>query len=648
MSARPASVLSPPVAILPGTLASTLARGTTNAHSPGVKPAAPDRTICSNSEYSFPLYPFVNLPSTPLPILPSFLPSPGVCRTIKRPTRPHPRFRVHQSIDSSSSLLLRPWTNIPSPLLGCSACNLKHLSPCFRFSYPQDALLGLLFLFLSFLEHGLLVSFTSEHPFLMSSFGSYRIHLSPGSRRTSASATRAAMNRAMGASGLPRTAPRDGQRKRGKSSSSSTVDLFPENSSSPPIHPPSLAPAHHPLAIPVHAPEPPNTPPPLSEARLSLYSSHPTTHPISYFSPASHIPLNTHSHPGSPAILNSNLTSVPSQWNYRGHSVASLSEHEHRPVPSHSPSYDFTDPEQAPSPSSSASSQQHPQTPSYSFSSQYPVEERGAGCNPHSVRSHSSSSVYPQEDGVHQNSLTGPLSFGSHSRHSIAHISHPRHSPSSIHSISPSPSHPPTPTFPSSSYNASDLDGPASGSLSHQNPTGSILDTSYGTSGLSDTTFTNSPTSYESQGLPLPDYSTPPSPSQHHYASPYSQTQSVQSQYSTHGRFPSPPVVLAPIQSDRIRGDIGQTIRRRTSSSDGHSILHSSSSSQHLSFPRIHNLQQNGVSSSPPPGSQGSNYVSSVQHSQSHFIQPYPSLGGDYPAAECRMDNIRYRGELVQ
>ncbi|KAJ3488524.1 hypothetical protein NLI96_g2789 [Meripilus lineatus] len=459
----------------------------------------------------------------------------------------------------------------------------------------------------------------------------YRIHLSPGSRRTSASATRAAMNRAMGASGgLSKATPRDGQRRRGKSSVSSPVDLFPENSSSPPIHPPPLAPAHLSVGLPV--PEPPNTPPPLAEARLPMYPTHTANNPLSYFSSA---PLNHHSHPGSPAMLNSTLNPVSSQWgNFRGHS---LPEHEPRSVASQSPVYDYGDVEQAPSPASSASSQQHPQTPSYPFSGHYAVEDRGATCNPHTGKSSAGSSVYGQDDGIHS---LGPLPFNSNSRHSIAHISHPNHSPSSVHSLSPSPSHPPTPNFQtSSSYNGNELDAPTSSSLASQHAPGSVLDNAYGTSGLSDAAFTNSPTSFDSQGLPLPDYSTPPSPTQQQFNT-YPQSASVNGQYTTHSRYPSPPVVLAPIQNDRLR-DLGHNIRRRQSSSD--SILHSTS--QHLSFPRAHTLPQPGIpsSNSPPPG------ASSYVHSQASFMQGYPSLGGNhYGMDECRMGSARYRGELVQ
>ncbi|KAG5652155.1 hypothetical protein H0H81_006100 [Sphagnurus paluster] len=81
----------------------------------------------------------------------------------------------------------------------------------------------------------------------------YRIHLSPGSRRSS---TRSAISRAMNSSGS----------KRGSAASSGSVSSIPEPPSSPP--PLSAPPALEPARVYSHHSPPPDSPPPLAHATL--------------------------------------------------------------------------------------------------------------------------------------------------------------------------------------------------------------------------------------------------------------------------------------------------------------------------------------------------------------------------------------------
>ncbi|TCD70293.1 transcriptional repressor [Steccherinum ochraceum] len=231
----------------------------------------------------------------------------------------------------------------------------------------------------------------------------YRIHLSPGSRRRSASDTRKAMSNILGT----------GQKRRSRTGASS--------SSEAPDTPPALTQSLGEAAT-VLRQEPPETPPPLEEARLPVFPMHPGGHSMSYFPTAP-------SQDDRSTSSGYNSANHSPTWEYRNQSY-SYPGQDHLPT-SQSNGYDYSDPEQAPSPSSSAGSQQsHPY----------------AGI-PTSFNTYPSTSGYVRTEGAVSQQPLGmhsPLSFSS-SRPALSHPSTAQPSPLSAHSSLSS--QPPTPTY---------------------------------------------------------------------------------------------------------------------------------------------------------------------------------------------------------
>ncbi|KAI0677781.1 hypothetical protein C8Q78DRAFT_1074451 [Trametes maxima] len=433
---------------------------------------------------------------------------------------------------------------------------------------------------------------------------SYRIHLSPGSRRNSGSATRAAMSRAS-ANERPRSS-----RRRSKNDTDLASPSPPPPVPSPPLSPPPLAQAYQP--IPAHSPthpsaaaalpEPPDTPPPLAPAYPTLP---PPSAPV----------YSQHSLPGRDAGRSSTSTpdaAYPSPVSYTHPSLAPApyAQYEDSAYP---PSQDsrtssfgrsaddqrWTYPQQQQqSYPTSESDRYSPVSPA--ANAQYadpasPVE----AYNTSAPRSHGNYHVsqQPQESyfGHYQQRQTGsalgsvtsptplaPSQQSSH-RHSIAHISNPvrQHSPTSTTSASPVVSHPPTPGY--GGYMASSMGSFAEsppGSVSpvapaSQLPSGMVATYgSYETNSLASAGYTHPPQAQTS--APVQTQAAHPT-SQAGYArtlpslSPVhargdGQAQSSLATHYNYGQTPSyhtvpsnasirrtsPPPVLAPIQGSRV------------------------------------------------------------------------------------------------
>ncbi|KAG8219074.1 hypothetical protein J3R82DRAFT_4832 [Butyriboletus roseoflavus] len=250
----------------------------------------------------------------------------------------------------------------------------------------------------------------------------YRIHLSPGSRRSSSSATRAAIARAVGANGS-------------KNSRSSSTIVTPERlSSDPPSPPPSLE----------HAiiPPPPDSPPPLVQA---FHVSHAPVYNGSLHSGSSSsrspTPLeNTYPiiSPHSHGLTNGHIASQPSpmasHYSDSPPTYAESSQHS---------SYGYVSPSSY-TPGTSAVDQSY----EYSYSEKSPLPRLQA-------------LHHASMDTIHDHSPPSSAHLSSvSSRLSISHISHPQSYPSHYHAVSsPSPdsghsvsphsqaSAPPTPNY---------------------------------------------------------------------------------------------------------------------------------------------------------------------------------------------------------
>ncbi|KAH9947197.1 hypothetical protein B0H21DRAFT_740017 [Amylocystis lapponica] len=466
----------------------------------------------------------------------------------------------------------------------------------------------------------------------------YRIHLSPGSRRSSASATRAAMTRAMGSSDPSRPGKRDNHRIRGNSMA---VPTPPE---SPPLEPPPLAPAYA-RAPPVALPEPPDTPPPLEQAPLpallasasyphppsgsvSSRSSADSTPDVAYRSPHTAVPQL---YSGTHSVLHSPELSYPSsqsshassgsghngsqslQWDYRGHPGTSY-EDDVQGSYSHSTDTGYRNTNTPPSPTASVGSQYRGQaqevpepylySPHYELQypdtaqmSQHPTSPTSSMPTQYQYQTHAGSHEQPRQ----HNSVASTTS-----RHSIAHISHPYSNPSPVSSASQSPttSHPPTPVYPTTSMGQ----------------------------------FHNEYTAV---------------PPQHTYSHSYSNTQPYHS--GDGSRYHSPPPILAPIHNERVvRGELEQAVRHpgpQHASAGHHPHSHYYDSHAH----RMSQGSDPGSSDEsrvPTPNHYPQLHQPQPQHpSHVHepYIAPYASdSSGYYTAPSWRTEEVRGRDGLVQ
>lgn len=376
-----------------------------------------------------------------------------------------------------------------------------------------------------------------EHPLLTTLFTySYRIHLSPGSRRRSASATRQAMTLAMGSSG-------SAARRRSRNGASTP-------SSDAPDTPPSLGSSQQSLGDAAAAliPEPPETPPPLAEARLPIFplgssGSAPDQCMVSYF------PASAHSQDDrgvSSSYAGQNSAGHSPSWEYRNGSTYSYPGQEH--VGGSHTSYDYGDADQTTS-SSGANGQSY-------------------GLGQTSFNTYPSSSAYTRGEttplGVHS-----PLTFGSSTRPPLAHNSQAQPSPLSAHS--PLSSQPPTPTYSSSSSISGhitphdvDMDAGSGSPLIHRHSSDLPLSSRYsshstlsGAGGYSQRISSSAAEDPTIAELTLPavnTFSVPPSPAQHRYPHSYPDSQSIQTHFGAGSRGDDSrysAVILPPIHEDR-------------------------------------------------------------------------------------------------
>ena len=330
---------------------------------------------------------------------------------------------------------------------------------------------------------------------------SYRIHLSPGSRRSSSSATRAAIARAVGAAS--------------RSSRSAGLLAMSDRSSNDNTPPP----LEHAI------PPPPDSPPPLVHA-FPVYSDALQSSSVSSRSPTPHenaYPSIPHSQP----IMNGHGPAQHSPIQPHFHdSPPSYSE------PSHSSGYGYHS-------GATAGIQDHP----YQYSQSY--DEKPSASRLQSALNQSSM------DSIHDHSPPSSAHVPSlSSRLSISHLSHPQSypahysspSPDSSHSVSVSPhsqaSEPSTPNY--STYRddgSHDTTGTSYPSLD-EHP------------GLSNGYISGSSTH---MGVPgsAPAYSHHNQPQPHHPSMALPQ--------HSLPRYDSPPPILAPIQDERVvRGDMGR------------------------------------------------------------------------------------------
>ncbi|ESK87273.1 nrg1-like zn-finger transcription factor [Moniliophthora roreri MCA 2997] len=332
----------------------------------------------------------------------------------------------------------------------------------------------------------------------------YRIHLSPGSRRTSSKSAGARAPRVVGA-------------KRGSSSvlvpSSTTANIPP-----PPDSPPPLEQAR----VYIHSP-PPDSPPPLAQATLPATIVHSQSHssqPASRTSasPTLESPYNhAYDSPNIPPPLSTSMPShsphphphsqSPTSYSYRN-STSTYQEQ----MPANGYTYVHTTPV-------SQSHQVHssPEA-SYSGSNNYPT---------HQTLPNISTIPYYSKD----NSPTGsPISASMPSRHSISHISHADSSyPSPDNSQPPALSGPPSPASGSSHSISSHTSGPSTPAYIYQED-----GAAHG--------------QYDNGGIMAGDHSH----TMMSHAS-YSPALSVHSETSANlgpslSRYASPPPILAPIQ----------------------------------------------------------------------------------------------------
>lgn len=382
---------------------------------------------------------------------------------------------------------------------------------------------------------------------MLTTFCSYRIHLSPGSRRNSGTATRAAMNRAS-ASDRPRSSRRRSRNESADPGSPAPPTPVP----SPPLEPPALAPAYQSLAAatappqssPSDALEPPDTPPPLAQAYPTLppptapvYSQLPihgrdvtrstrSTPEASYHSPvsytqsslatASYPQYDDHSYSSSQESRTSSsfgrTTGDDPRWAYTQHQQQSYPTSESDRYSPASPvaNAQYTEPA-SPVDAYSVSSHRAPAPGSYQMS-----QESASYYSHYQPRQASSTAL--SGNATNSSPLAQPHSQQqSTNRHSIAHISNPvnrQHSPTSTsttsaHSASPVVSHPSTPAgygyVPSSM--GSYADSPP-GSVSPVAPTTSQLPSGMVSATTGPGTYGSY--EYESNSLTSAGYALPP------------------------------------------------------------------------------------------------------------------------------------------
>ncbi|KAF9529824.1 hypothetical protein CPB83DRAFT_789183 [Crepidotus variabilis] len=239
----------------------------------------------------------------------------------------------------------------------------------------------------------------------------YRIHLSPGSRRSSARSGNA--------------------RKRGTNTSSAASASSEPPAIPPPMTPPPLEQAH----IYTHHSPPPDSPPPLAQATLPATAALPIPHSRmdgnSGRLSSSSSPDTSYATPNGPMHhMGSQGVGIShsAQLNYNYRSGTTTYQEQSQPTGAGYTSYVHTTPVSNPSASGS----------------------NGANNFASYGNSHSNFSNQPHN----RNSPPAPM----HSRHSISHINNPHYppsgsnaapaSPASSHSVSSHTSAPPTPTYP--------------------------------------------------------------------------------------------------------------------------------------------------------------------------------------------------------
>ncbi|KAG2055006.1 hypothetical protein BDR06DRAFT_911880 [Suillus hirtellus] len=329
----------------------------------------------------------------------------------------------------------------------------------------------------------------------------YRIHLSPGSRRSSSSATRAAIARAVGISG-------SGTKNSRTASSLMSSD---HNSSDTPSPPPALE----------HAiPPAPDSPPPLVQAfSVPSYSDSLHSGSVSSRSPTppdnSFPMINQHSQSMSNGQVASHSSPIQSHY---GDNTPSYDE-------SSQANYGYVS-----AGVSQTSSGHAVHDHSYDYSQAY-------GEKPSMSRIHSSSLHQSPMENVHDGSPQSSAHLSSvSSRLSISHISHPHSYPTQYQAVStPSPEspHSVSPHSQISTPNYSAYRDDSHEVASYQNGSG-ILDPVSDHSNISSSYMnTQNNVVHGSYG------------------------HSLMSHHSSIPRYDSPPPVLAPIQDERVlRGDI--------------------------------------------------------------------------------------------
>ncbi|KAL6307135.1 hypothetical protein BKA93DRAFT_116163 [Sparassis latifolia] len=397
---------------------------------------------------------------------------------------------------------------------------------------------------------------------------SYRIHLTPGSRRSTGSATRAAASRARSTSEVSSSGRRDLQRRGNKNASAPTP---PPAVPSPPIDPPPLVQAYPVAASVAVASEPPDTPPPLVQAPLSALLP---PHVLAALPP----PDSRSSHASTASTPDYVYHSPQAPANPELHSSARSNQYS----PQHSYSSSFS------TYSSPVSLNQRSQWESGSQSGTYyepdhisespgPTYNHPSSCSSriaspedyYQGETHDMSYAYvePREleysDSVTSHVSSQPTSsFGSVGSQ-IQQVHHAHSSPSPISSLSPNRSHPPTPTAaystPSSAtvsvyhqpHDVSASLPPSPVHASHipveQDPAG------YTPVGHSrPRAYTHAQASAEQTHS---DYSTPSPLREQPYANVYPGSVNMHSYFSGHGvpfgRYHSPPPTLAPIHTSR-------------------------------------------------------------------------------------------------
>ncbi|GJE87278.1 hypothetical protein PsYK624_033610 [Phanerochaete sordida] len=320
----------------------------------------------------------------------------------------------------------------------------------------------------------------------------YRIHLSPGSRRTSGTATRAAMSRQARLSQTPSSAGTTNGRSRSRSSSCTP--------------PPSLSLASAALdGAGAAAPEPPNTPPPLEHAYASQsVSSSARSTPELVQAPPYALGAGA-LHPSSKVSQSPELgyASVPGPHWQDGARYGVKAD----------PAY-FDEREQPPSPASSSGSQ---------YAQSQPV-------SPTTPYAYGAYHGAPQ--GLHPSKYEGSPTLG-RARLSLSHTTSQMPSPPGQGASYASGY---SQGYPNSMSSAAALSQQPAGSVSSYSgntvPVGvyssSQMDTTHGQAGSSDAHCSYPPSSYGSYSSQ--SYTAPPA----------------------HTRSSSPPVHLAPIQTDRL------------------------------------------------------------------------------------------------